>query len=74
MNFLSIARMLQMVCAFLLILITLVQSNGKGLYSGVGSSIGFYRSRRGLEKAVFILTIALGILISTNSIAITLLS
>ncbi len=74
MNFLLITEIIQIAISILLVLFILIQSKGTGLYSGVGSSIGFYRSRRGLEKAVFILTITFTVILVLNSVAIILLS
>jgi len=54
--------------------LVLIQSKGGGFASGIGNSIGFYRSRRGLEKLVFILTIIIAILVVANSLLLVLLS
>jgi len=54
--------------------LVLIQSKGGGFASGIGSSIGFYRSRRGLEKIVFIITIVVAILVVVNSLLLILLS
>ena len=70
-------RFLQILHIFLSITIVglvLIQSKGGGFASGIGSSIGFYRSRRGLEKLVFILTIVVAILVVANSLILVLLS
>ena len=74
MNILLIVQILQIFISIVLVILILLQTKGVGLYSGVGGSIGFYRSRRGLEKLIFILTIILAIALAANSIAITLLS
>ena len=74
MNILLITEIIQIIASILIIFLVLIQSKGTGLYSGVGSNIGFYRSRRGIEKAVFILTIVLIVILVLNSAAIILLS
>lgn len=74
MNILFIAEIIQIISSIIIIIFVLIQSKGTGLYSGVGSSIGFYRSRRGIEKAVFILTIIFTIILVINSAVITLIS
>lgn len=72
MNILFISDIIQIIASVLLIILVLIQSKGTGLYSGVGSSIGFYRSRRGIEKAVFIFTIVLTIVLVLNSVVLIL--
>jgi protein translocase SecG subunit len=49
----------QMVISALLIGLILLQSKGTGLGSTFGGETGFYRTKRGAEKIVFYLTIAL---------------
>lgn len=70
-------RILQITHIFLSLAIVglvLIQSKGGGFASGIGNSIGFYRSRRGLEKLVFILTIIVAILVVANSLLLVLYS
>ena len=74
MNWIVITQILQIAVSALLILTILVQSKGTGLFSAFTGSIGFYRSRRGLEKLIFILTIILGLMLILNSLIIILLS
>ena len=74
MNCVYITQVSQIVISALIILVILIQSKGKGLFSAFTGSIGFYRSRRGLEKVIFILTIVLGLMLIINSLVITLLS
>lgn len=59
---------LQIIFSLLVIVLTLIQSKGVGLSSMVSGSIGYYRSRRGIEKVVFALTIASVILFSLTSL------
>ncbi len=63
-----ISQIAQIIFSVILILLILIQSKGQGLSSTVAGSIGFYRSRRGLEKTVFIFTIVFGILLVANSL------
>lgn len=58
----------QIVASTALILLVLIQSKASGLSSSVASSFGMYRSRRGVEKGVFILTIIFGIIFTVNSL------
>ena len=74
MNIMMIIKIVQLVISLLLTVLILIQSKGKGLASGIGDSIGMYRSRRGVEKIVFIATIVLTILVVFNSILILVLS
>jgi len=59
MNWQLISRILQIVISILLVFFVLIQAKGTGLSSAIGGSIGYYRSRRGIEKVVFIVTCTL---------------
>jgi len=59
---------LQIIASVALILLVLIQSKASGLSSSVASSFGMYRSRRGVERGVFILTIVFGIVFTVNSL------
>lgn len=74
MNLVFVSKIIQIILSIFLVLLTLVQSKGQGLSSSFSGSIGFYRSRRGLEKGIFIMTIIVAFLLAANSIAIVLLS
>ena len=74
MDYSLLVKILQIILSVFLVLLILIQSKGKGLTSGIGDSIGMYRSRRGLEKAVFVMTIALAVLVVINSLLIVILS
>lgn len=67
-------QILQITFSFLLIVLVLLQSKGGGLASGIGSSISFYRSRRGLEKTIFILTVLSAVIVVANSLVLVILS
>lgn len=70
MNLLYIAKVLQIIVSILLVAFVLIQGKGGGLSSAVSGSITFYRSKRGIERTVFILTIVLGIVLIVNSLLI----
>lgn len=48
--------------AVLLIMVILLQNQGSSLGSGFGGETNFYRSKRGLEKGLFYLTIILAVI------------
>ena len=52
----------QIIIAILLIVCIMLQSRGTGLGSAFGGEGMIYRTKRGLEKSLFILTIILAIL------------
>ncbi len=74
MNILYISKILQICLAALLIILVLIQSKSSGLSSSLKSSFSMYRSLRGVEKIVFVLTIIAGSLVVINSLVIVLLS
>lgn len=74
MNYLFISQIFQIILSILITVLTLVQTKGGGLSSSVAGNISFYRSRRGLEKGIFIFTILCGILLVANSLLIVVLS
>lgn len=55
-------NILQIIIAILLIAAILLQSRGSGLGSVFGGEGNIYRTKRGLEKSLFIFTIILSIL------------
>ena len=67
-------KITQIIMSALLVMFVLVQSKSAGLTSGLKSSFNMYRSLRGVERVIFIVTIILGVLIVANSLAIVLLS
>lgn len=67
-------KVAQLIISALLVVLVLVQSKSAGLTSGLKGSFNMYRSLRGVEKGILVLTIILGILLVINSIAIVLLS
>lgn len=56
---LKIINLAQIAVSLIFIALILIQSKGMGL-SGLIETGGFYRSKRGLEKIIFILTIIFG--------------
>ncbi len=65
-----VISILQIIISVVLIALILLQERGSGL-SGVfgGSGEGFYQTRRGLEKIIFIATIVLIIFLAGLSLA-----
>lgn len=74
MNYLEIAKLTQIFFSVLLIALTLIQSKGTGLAQSLKGSFGAYRSLRGVEKIVFILTIVITALFVANSVVIVVLN
>jgi preprotein translocase subunit SecG len=65
-----IFKILQIFLSIIVTALVLIQSKGGGLSMSVGSAFTMYRSKRGLEKVVFILTIVFSILVVLNSLLI----
>ncbi len=63
----------QIVIAILLMLAILLQSRGVGLSGVFGGGGNIYRTKRGIEKKLFFLTIILGVLFFAISLAVVLL-
>jgi preprotein translocase subunit SecG len=74
MNYLGISRIFQLILAILITFLVLIQSKGTGLSSAVGNIGGYYRTKRGIEKLVFVITVISGVLFVLNSLFIVLLS
>lgn len=58
----------QIAVSLILILAILLQAKGVGLSSVFGGGGGFYRSKRGLEKILFLFTVLISILFILVSI------
>jgi protein translocase SecG subunit len=69
-----LSKIFQIIISAILVVLILIQSKSAGLTSGLKGSFNMYRSLRGVERGVFILTIVLGVLLVINSIVIVLLS
>jgi preprotein translocase subunit SecG len=65
----SLISLTQIALGILLILVILLQQKGSGLGTAFGGDFAFYRSKRGAEKLMFIITIVL----STAFILLSLL-
>ncbi|MBU0650065.1 preprotein translocase subunit SecG [Patescibacteria group bacterium] len=59
---------IQIITSIALILLVLIQSKSGGLATSVANSFSAYRSRRGVEKGIFILTVFFGIVFTVNSL------
>lgn len=59
----------QIITAVSLSVLILLQAKGTGLGSAFGGGGEFYRSKRGVEKIIFIATIVFGVLFLLFSIA-----
>lgn len=64
----NVLDILQIIFAFLLALLILVQAKGTGLGSTFGGDSGFYGTRRGAEKLTFIVTIIVACLFLLTSL------
>ena len=64
----TIFPIIQIVITALLVAVILVQQRGTGLGSTFGGEAGVYRSKRGVERILFIATIVLAILFAVNAI------
>lgn len=72
MNWLMISKIVQIFISIFLILLVVIQNKSSGL-SGAFGGMGPYRSRRGVEKLVFYLTIMSALLLVGNSLLILFL-
>lgn len=61
-------NLVQMVVALSLITVILLQPKGTGLGKAWGGSGGSYRTKRGMEKALFFLTIVLALIFAVLSV------
>jgi len=73
MNWRILSEITQIVLSVVLVLLSIVQSKGQGISSTLSGSFSFYRSRRGIEKFLFILTIVLGISLIFNSLLLIII-
>lgn len=70
MDLLRVLKTIQLILAITITFFVLIQSKGTGLSSAFGGMTGQYRTKRGVEKLVFTLTIITGILFVVNSLLI----
>ena len=69
MNIRLILNISQIVVSIILITAVLLQQRGTGLSATFGGEGNIYRTKRGIEKALFILTIVLAIIFFAIAIA-----
>ncbi len=65
----QVINIIQIILALALIGLIILQSKGTGLGSTFGGDMGFYGTKRGAEKMLFILTIVVATLFLLSSIA-----
>ncbi|PIP33605.1 preprotein translocase subunit SecG [Candidatus Falkowbacteria bacterium CG_4_10_14_0_2_um_filter_48_10] len=65
----SIFQVIQIITAILLIVVILLQQRGAGLSGIFGGSNDVFRTKRGLEKILFIATIIIAIIFFLISLA-----
>lgn len=70
----SILNIAQLVLAILLTLAILIQARGTGLGAAFGGDGNMYRTKRGIEKKLYQLTIVLAILFFGVALANTLVA
>lgn len=61
--------LIQIILGILLILVIIVQQKGSGLGSSFGGDLSFYRTKRGAEKLLFYVTIAIAAAFIISSLA-----
>lgn len=67
-------NVIQLIVSLMLIALILLQSKGVGLSSFFSFGGGLYRSRRGLEKSIFFVTIFLALIFFVSSFLNLLIS
>lgn len=65
---------IQIVCAVVVVILVVIQSKGTGIGSTFGGDMGFYGTKRGAEKLLFGLTIAVSTVFVVSSLVAVLLS
>lgn len=71
---LSVFLVIQIILSIFLIALILIQGKGTGFGSPLLGGIGIYSTRRGVEKTIFYITIAVAVLFFLSSIAQLLFS
>lgn len=74
MDYLYIVKIVQLTLAVIITVLVLIQGKGTGLSSAFSGMTSIYRTKRGVDKIVFISTIIAGALLVVNSLFIVLLS
>ena len=70
----TILTVLQVTFALLLIALVLLQQKGSGLGAAFGGSSNIYTTKRGVDRVIFRLTIAIAILFFGVSLGVLLIS
>lgn len=65
----NIISILQLILSILLIVVILLQQKGSGLGAAFGGSSNIYSTKRGIDKTLFQITIAVSVLFLIISIA-----
>lgn len=66
---LAFLNIVTIVSAILITIVVLMQNQGSGLGDAFGGGGNVYRSKRGFEKALFFVTIALGVIFVVSVLA-----
>ncbi len=66
---LAFLNVVTIVSAILITIVVLMQNQGSGLGDAFGGGGNVYRSKRGFEKALFFVTIALGVIFVVSVLA-----
>lgn len=69
----KLVTIIQIVSAILLIVAILLQQRGVGLGSAFGGEGAIYRTKRGVEKGIFIATIVLAVIFFASALASVIL-
>lgn len=64
----QIISFIQIVLGVVLIILIILQSKGTGLGTTFGGDMGFYGTKRGAEKGLFVLTIIVSIVFLISSL------
>jgi preprotein translocase subunit SecG len=67
-----VLKISQIILTILMIILVEIQAKGKGLASGIGGNFTFYRSKRGVERFIFILTVVVTVLLVVNSLLLVI--
>lgn len=71
---LNILKALQLFLSVFIVFVVVIQTKTGGLSSSISGAVSAYRSKRGLERLILILTIVSAFILVVNSLAIVILS
>jgi preprotein translocase subunit SecG len=74
MNFVTTLNLAQILVSVALAAVLLLQAKGSGFGAGLGGSTSMFRTRRGIEKTLFQLTIVLAVLFVVISLGSVLVA